>query len=197
MRRKHIGRVTNQRLDPIFRNIGPKRLVKRITDDRRVVNLEIACMHDTAFRTVDHQSRAFGDRMAYRQETHAERPRFHRLRPGLHGFHGPLGLPRLGHLSPRDIRGKYPRVHRRAQLLPIMPDRAHMVLMGMGDKNPLDAVLTGFQPRDIGEDQVHTGRPVHIWKRHTQIDNNQPFLIRCAVAIDIGIHPNLACPAEG
>ena len=73
-----------------------------------------------------------------------------------------------------------------------MTHRADVVLMRVGDEQRLDAVLVLFQPGDIGQDQIDTGRCAHVRKGHAHVDNNQALLARLAVAINIAVHADLA-----
>ncbi|OIQ70731.1 hypothetical protein GALL_476530 [mine drainage metagenome] len=84
-----------------------------------------------------------------------------------------------------------------AQLGPQMPQRADVILMRVGDKNRLDPVGAFFQPADIRQDQINTGRPVHIREGHPQIDDDQPLFSLTSIAIDVAIHPDLPRAAKG
>ena len=77
-----------------------------------------------------------------------------------------------------------------------MAHGAQGMLVWMGDEDRLEPFAVGFQPREIGEDQIDTGAGVHVREGHPEIDEDQPLAPRLAVAIDIGIHAHLARAAE-
>ncbi len=72
-----------------------------------------------------------------------------------------------------------------------------MIFMRMGDEDRLQPVQLVVQPADVGQDQVHPGRGVHVGKGHAHIDQDQPFFARRPVAVDIGVHADLPRAAEG
>ncbi len=77
-----------------------------------------------------------------------------------------------------------------------MAHRAHVILMRMGDEDRLEPVGPLGQPLDIGKDQIDPGGAVHMRKGHADIDEDQPFLARRPLAVDIGVHPDLARATE-
>ena len=73
---------------------------------------------------------------------------------------------------------------------------ADVILVGVGDENPLQLIGAFRQPTDVGHDQIHAGGGVHVGKGHAQINQDQAFLARRAIAIE-GVHADFTCPAEG
>ena len=195
---EHIGAVADQRLDAACRHVGPEIGIKGFTDLRAMVDLEIARMDHAAFGRVDHKSRAFWDRMRDRQEPHGERSRGDGLGPFRHGGDHLVGIAIFRQFAARDIRSEGAGIDfGLAQTLEQMPDRTDMVLMCVGNENCLDLRFALFQPCDIGKDQIHAGRSVHIGKGHADIDDDQAFLVLGAISVDIAIHTNLPGTAEG
>ena len=103
----------------------------------------------------------------------------------------------LFEFQPPDGGGEAAGIDRLFQLGPQMAKRADVIFMRMGDEDRLKAVQVVFQPGQIGQDQINTGGAVHIREGHAHIDEDQPFLARRAIAIDIGVHTDLAGAAEG
>ena len=112
-------------------------------------------------------------------------------------MNGIFGMAVIFHLAARDIGGERTRINRRAQCGIAMRHGAHMIFMRVRDEDGVKPVRAVLQPGDVRHDQVHTRRPVHIGKGNTQIDQNQPLLIRRTVPVNIGVHADLTCPAQG
>ena len=130
-------------------------------------------------------------------KAHFEGSNLHGFRPSARRDHSALGVPAIIHLAPRDIGGKGAGINRRAQFIVVMRNGAHMIFVRMGDEHGLKAITPRFQPRNIGKDQIHPGRAVHIRKRHAQIHKDEPLLVWRTHAVDIGVHTNFTRPAEG
>ena len=103
----------------------------------------------------------------------------------------------VGQLAACDVRGKGTCVNRRAKRLPVVADGPYVVFVGVGDENAFDVGAACFQPCDIGQDQIHTGCCVHVCEGHAEVDDDQFFFARKAVAIDVGVHPDFTSPTEG
>ena len=100
-------------------------------------------------------------------------------------------------LAARNIGRERPRIDRCAQLFPVMANGAHVVFVGVGDKDTLDLRLARFQPRNIRQDQIHARRAVHVGKGHAQIDNDQTFFAGCPIAVNIGVHADFTGTSKG
>ncbi len=138
-----------------------------------MIDLEVAAMDDPPRGRVDHEARAFGDRVAHGQKAHLEGPGLGHFGPRLNGRHLAGILPALVHLEPRNGRRKRAGIDRRAQVAPKVAHGAHMVFVGVGDEDRLDLIAPRLEPADIGHDEVDTGRCVHIGEGHAQIDDDQ------------------------
>ena len=193
---KDIGGIAHERFDPALRDLRQHVLIKGFTNDWRFVDLKVARVEHTLGRGFYQQTTALWDGVAHRHDRHGKRAAFRDRRIGANGAHDAFGQVFLGQLAGRDIRGKGPRIDRRSEAFPQKANSPHVVLVRVGDKDPFDLILTLFEPRDIRENQVDTGAPVHIGEGHTEIDNDQTFLIWCAISVDIGVHADLARAAE-
>ena len=134
--------------------------------------------------------------MADWQKTNFERSEFHLIRPSGHHGHSIRCNSVLFQLPSCDIGGKSPRIDRRAQMFERMSNSANMIFMGMGDKHPVNPIFAGFQPSNIGNNQIYSGRAIHIWKCDPQINDDQSFFVTWPVAIDITVHSHLTGAAE-
>jgi len=127
----------------------------------------------------------------------------HLKRPGLDHFRTRLNhADQIGRkavfleLQPRQRRSEAAGVDRLFQHRPQMRQRTKMVLMRVGDENRLQPVLGFDQPGDVRQDQIDAGGGVHIRECHAQIDKDQTLFPRKAIAVDIGIHADLASAAK-
>ena len=135
--------------------------------------------------------------MRDRQEAHFEGACGDLLWPCAYRGDRVFGVAVFRHLPASDIGGKGARIDRRLQHLIGMRDGANVVFVGVGDKDRFDLIATLLQPRDVGQDQVHARRAIHVRKGHTDVDDDQPFFPGLAVTVDIGVHANFTRPTEG
>ncbi len=137
-----------------------------------------------------------GDRVRDGHELHLEGAGLDHL--GARAHDGDLvgGQPVLFELQPADGAGETAGIDRRLQPRPQMAERADMVLVGMGDEDRLDPILTLFEPGDVGHDEIDAGRRLHVREGHAEIDDDQPLAPLRPVAVDVAVHPDLARSAE-
>ena len=93
--------------------------------------------------------------------------------------------------------GELAGIDRGAKTLPQVAHRADVVFVCVRDQDRFDPVFARLKPCHIRHDQVHARRGVHVGESDTKVHNDQAFLFRCAVTIDIGVHANLTCPTKG
>ena len=190
--REDIGGIADQRLHPVLRHLREHGGIEGITDDRGHVDLEIARMQHPARRRIDAQPRAFRNGVTDRQVADGEGPCLRRGGPGVHHLDHGLGLAMFRQLALGDVRGEGAAVDRRADLLPQHPDGADVVFVRVGDEDAHHVLPARAQPGDVGHDQVHAGRRIHVREGHAEVHDDQLLLTRGAVAIDIGVHPDLS-----
>ena len=135
--------------------------------------------------------------MGHGQKAHLERARLHLFRPCRRDTYGLVRMAIFIHLAARNVGGERAGIDRRAQPFISVRHRAHVILVCVGHEYRFDPVAAFFQPLHIRQDQVHTGRAVHIRKGHTQIDHDQTLFVLRPVPVHIGIHTNFTRPAEG
>ena len=75
----------------------------------------------------------------------------------------------LFHLATGDIGGEGARIDRHIEAAIKMRHRADVILVGVGDENPLQLIGALRQPADVGHNQIHAGGGVHVGKGHAQI----------------------------
>ena len=107
-----------------------------------------------------------------------------------------VGVALFLQLAPRDVRGEFTRIDRRAQLFPQQANRADVVFVGVGDENTLDLRPAFFQPGDIGENQINAGRTIHVGKGDAQIDDDQTLFAFGAIAVDVAVHADFTGAAK-
>ena len=136
--------------------------------------------------------------MRNRQEADVEGAGLDLIRPGIRHRHGIVADTVFRQLSAGDIRGEGAGIDLgSAQAFEQVADRADVVFVRVGDEHRLKPVASFLKPGDIGKNQVHAGRAVHVGKGDADVDKDQPFLPRRAVAIDIGVHADFPGTAEG
>ena len=134
--------------------------------------------------------------MADRHKLHAEgASRYHFGTCG-HGDDRVFGQTCLFKLQTPNGGGKSAGVDRLFQLRPQMRQRTYVVFMRVGDENRVQPRQVGQQPTDIGQDQINAGAAVHIRKRHAQIYQNKPLAALWSVSVNVGVHADLAGPAQ-
>jgi len=181
----------------VFANLFPKGAVESVADNRCFINFEVAGVDDAAFWRINHEARAFRNGMADRHVTHCERATFHDLGPSLDDCDDAIRVAMFGQLAPRDIRCELARVNGRAKLFPHMANGANMVFVRVGDEDTVNHRATLFQPSDVRQDQIDARCAVHIGEGDAQINNDQAFCVFWPVSVDIGVHADLSCAAEG
>jgi hypothetical protein len=72
-----------------------------------------------------------------------------------------------------------------------------MVFVRVRDEDTINLRFTLFQPSDVRQNQVNTGRGIHIWECYAKIDNDQALFTWLAVSVNVCVHANLTSPTKG
>ena len=86
-------------------------------------------------------------------------------------------------------------VNRAAKTWPKARERAHMVLVRVGQDNAEELVLAILDELRVGHNDVHA-RCACISEGHAQIDNHPLALACAAIAEQVEVHSDLAGPSE-
>ena len=74
------------------------------------------------------------------------------------------GVPLLNHLALGDVCSERARIDRRVEMAVHVGHAAHVVLMGVGDKDTIQTVRLLREPRHIRQDHIHARSAVHVRK---------------------------------
>ncbi len=187
-----VGGIADHRQHPLLAEPPEGSLVGGRADKRLGVELEVARVQDGAVRGADDQRLGFGDRVGHAHELQGKWRQVD-LAPGRDHVqrHLPLQL-RLAEFAPQHGGCERRRVNRAAQLRPKPGNRAHVVLMGMRDDQPYQAVPALRDEPRIGHHHVHLG-VFGATEADPAIDGEPT----AAAAVEIEIHADLARPAQG
>ena len=196
MRREHVGRVANQRFHAIVAD-GPERgRIPGLAHQGRLVQFQVACMHDAPRRRVDDQCRRLGDRVRDGNEADAERPHLDRFGPGGRDADDLGVLPGPFKLLLGDQRGEAAGIDRGLKARPQVPQRADVVLVRVGDDDGFQTVGTLGDEARVGHDKVDARRPVHVREGDAGVHQDEPLVPDRPIAVEVHVHADLACPAK-
>ena len=157
-----IGGITHQRQDAFLPQLRKALQIDGVSEDRRVVHLEIPCVHHHPHRGIDGQGRRVHDAVVGLDELHAEVAQVDGL-PELHHFPlRPSGQLMLLQLVLDDAHGEPGGIDGHIDFPEHIGKRPDMVLMAVGDHEALHLVDIVLQIGHIGNDKVN---PQHIVRR--------------------------------
>ena len=193
---EHVGRIADQRLDAGIPDRPEGRRLEGLADQRRRVHLEVAAVQDPTRGRVDHEAGRLRNGMRHRHEAHGEGAGMGHMRPGVGLPHRAGVVARALHLALGKRRGEAPRIDRRLESRPEDAERAHVVLVAMGDEDRLQPVGAGLDPGRIGHDQLDARRRGHVREGHADVDEDEALGVLWPEAVEIHVHADLARAAE-
>ena len=93
------------------------------------------------------------------------------------------------------IGGELRRIHRAPQARPQLRDRAHVILMGVGDDEREKILPHALDEGEIGHDQVDAGK-VRACESEAAINEDPLAAARRTEPVERRVHADLAEPAE-
>ncbi len=191
-----VGGIADERQHALVAERREPRRVGRRAKERRRIDLPVAGMQHDAGRRADRERVRFRNRM--RDVDEFDRERAERQMPAKRhdvdrnlrraGLGQPLGLEQGG----RERRG----VERHVEPRPQIDQRAHMILVAVGEDQADDVFALLDQIADVRQDEIDAGQMLLGRERHAAIDDEPLPAPPVAEAVDREIHPDLADAAE-
>ena len=187
-----VRRIAAEGQNPLLPDFGKTLQVNLVSEDRRVIDLEVAGMDDRPGRRIDGQGRCILNRVICLNELYPETARVDGLTEGNHLAADLRHHIFLFELVLNDAHGKLRGIEGHRQLVQDIGNRPDMVFMSVGDENALDLVFILDQKGNIGYDKVDP-RHVVLGERHSAVNDDDTV----AVAESCHIHSDEFNAAQG
>ena len=189
---RRIGGVADQRQHAGLARPPQCSLIEGSAHQRVGIDLPIAGVHDTPVRRLDQQRVGLRDRMSERNEGERERPEFETARKRHLVERHFREQFRVQQLLAQDRGGERGRVHRAAESRPEIGHRAQVILVCVGQHDGEQVLPALLDEGRVRHDHVDPRQRV-AREGDAEIDH-QP---RALAGIEVEVHADLPCPAEG
>ena len=187
-----VGRIREQHGDALGAKLGKALAIEQRAVHRRVVDFEIAAVHDDARRRANRERDRVGRRMRDANRLDRERPRLERMarlnRPQIN----PLVELRISQAPARERERDVGAIDGNVEAAQQMRQRADVIFVRMRQHHRLDRDVTALEPRHLGDIGPQSKRGL-VGEHHAAIDYD-----RAPGAFDRHqVEADLAQPAKG
>ena len=170
-----IRRIRHHRQDAFLTELSEALQIDRITEDRCIVDLEVAGVNDGTGRCEDRERGCILDGVIRLDELHLDIAEVDDITEGLYVQLHQAVESALTQLSLDECKRQPCSIHRHIDLLQNIWQRTDVVLMSVGDDEALDLRHVALQIGDVRDDQVD---PQHIvgWKSQTAVHDDDAVI---------------------